>query len=55
MNPAPANSFFKSLIGFLVFISVSFGVTYAVNTVAMNQEASQQAAAAKALMLEQKL
>lgn len=54
MNPAPENSFFKFVVGFLVFISVSFGVTYAVNTVAMNQEASEQVAAARALMLEQR-
>jgi hypothetical protein len=54
MNPEPTNSFFKFTIGFLVFISVSFGVTYAVNTVAVSQEASQQAAAARGLMLEQR-
>jgi hypothetical protein len=44
-------SFFKFALGFLVFISISFGVTYAVNTYASAQDADQAAAAAFAEMV----
>ncbi|MBI5645124.1 hypothetical protein HY970_03430 [Candidatus Kaiserbacteria bacterium] len=52
MQQSPISSFLKFLIGFLTLISVSFGVTYAVNTIAQSQDASQSASAAKALMLK---
>lgn len=53
MTPTPVGSFVRFLVGFLTFISVSFGVTIAVNTYASARDASQQASAAKALMLTQ--
>lgn len=51
MNPAPVSSFVRALVGFLTFISVSFGVTYAVNTYASGQSQEQAASAAVARML----
>lgn len=51
MQSSPMGSFFKFVLGFLVFISVSFGVTFAVNEVAQSQDAQQTAAAALAHML----
>ena len=53
MQPQPVNSFLKFLVGFLTLITVSFGVTYAVNSYTTVQDADQAAAAAKALMLKQ--
>ena len=50
---SPAGSFFKFTIGFLTFISVSFGITFAVSTYEMSQSAERQAAAAIAAMLEE--
>lgn len=52
MQPQPVNSFFKFAVGFLTFISISFGVTYAVNTYAAAKDADQAAAAAFAKMLQ---
>ncbi|KKW19231.1 MAG: hypothetical protein UY63_C0017G0008 [Parcubacteria group bacterium GW2011_GWA2_51_10] len=46
MSPSPTGSFFKFLVGFLVFISVSFAVTYGVQKYEMAQSAEEQAAAA---------
>jgi len=51
MQPAPVGSFLKFLVGFLTFISVSFGVTIAVNSYATTKDVHQEAAAAKAEML----
>ena len=51
MPQSPTNSFFKFLTGFLVFISLSFGITYAVNTYTVAQEKAQTAAAVRALWL----
>ena len=51
MDQQPVNSFFKFALGFLVFITVSFGVTYAVNSYSIAQTADQQAAAAIKAML----
>lgn len=42
----------KSVIGFFVFIGVSFGVTYAVNSITAAQTQEQQVAAAAAKMLK---
>jgi hypothetical protein len=50
MQPSPTTSFFKFTIGFLVFISLSFGITYAVNTYTISQEKAQTAAAAQAAL-----
>lgn len=52
MRPTPTSSFLRSLIGFFVFISVSFGVTYAVNIVTAAETREQQVAAAASRMLE---
>lgn len=53
MRETPVSSFSKALIGFVVFISVSVGLTFLVNTYAPEQGPQQQAAAAEALMLKQ--
>jgi len=52
MTPAPVGSFVRFLIGFLTFITVSFGVTIAVNTYATAHDAQQQTAAAEQAMLK---
>jgi len=52
MQPTPAGSFFRFVVGFFVFIVVFFGVTIAVQKVSANEQAQQQAAAAEALMLK---
>lgn len=46
MGRGGANSFFKFTVGFTLFIALSFGVTYAVNTIAVQQEKERQTAAA---------
>ena len=48
----PAGSFIKFLTGFLTLITLSFGLTYAVNSYATNRDVTQAAAAAKAQMLK---
>lgn len=48
----PAGSFIKFLTGFLTLITLSFGLTYAVNSYATTRDATQAAAVAKAKMLE---
>jgi hypothetical protein len=50
MQPSPAGSFARFAIGFFVFISLSFGITYAVNSYTLGQEKTQQAAAANAAL-----
>ncbi|MDB5238187.1 MAG: hypothetical protein JWM46_457 [Candidatus Kaiserbacteria bacterium] len=52
MDQQPVSEFFKFALGFLVFITVSFGVTFAVNSYSISQSADQQAAAAIKAMLE---
>ena len=52
MNQQPVSEFFKFTLGFLVFITVSFGVTFAVNSYTVAQTADQQAAAAITAMLK---
>jgi len=42
----------RSVIGFAVFLSISFGVTYAVNTMTAEETREEQVAAAAARMLE---
>ncbi|HEY4526714.1 MAG TPA: hypothetical protein VJK53_02600 [Candidatus Paceibacterota bacterium] len=51
MQPTPTSSFFRFTVGFLTFISISFGLTYAVHTYTVIQERTQQAAAIRAAML----
>lgn len=48
----PAGSFVKFLTGFLTLITLSFGLTYAVNSYATAKDGQQAAAAAKAKMLK---
>jgi len=48
---SPVNSFLRYVLGFLLFISISFGVTFGVNALATRQTAAaQQAAALQALI-----
>ena len=54
MAPSPVGSFLKFFIGFTLFISLSFGITIAVNKYAAVQDAAKQQAAAAALMLQYK-
>jgi hypothetical protein len=51
MQPTPAGSFIKFLTGFLTLITLSFGLTYAVNayTNRRNLEAASAAATQKLL------
>ena len=48
----PAESFIKFLTGFLTLITLSFGLTYAVNSYTQTRSADQAAAAAKAKLLD---
>lgn len=52
MNPAPVGSFVRFLVGFLTFISISLGVTVAVNHYAQVADAERQQAAAFEAMLK---
>jgi hypothetical protein len=53
MRPSPVSSFTKSLVGFSVFIGVSFGITFWVNMISIQESKDEQTAAAAARMLEQ--
>lgn len=46
MPQGSANSFLKFVLGFTVFIAVSFGLTYAVTTYSIAQERKEQVSAA---------
>lgn len=48
---SPFESFLRFVVGFTVFISVSFGVTYAVNTYSQMQEVEKQTASAFQAMI----
>ena len=51
MPETPVNSFLRLTLGFLAFIGISFGVTFAVNSYTTQQTAAaNQAAALKALV-----
>ncbi len=51
MESSPSQSFFKFLFVFLLFISISFGVTFAVNEYTVRQvAAANQASALRALL-----
>jgi hypothetical protein len=49
----PAGSFIKFLTGFLTLITLSFGLTYAVNSYATARDTAQAAAAAKAKLVKE--
>jgi hypothetical protein len=51
MKQSPTGSFLKFTIGFLVFISLSFGVTFAVNEYTMKQARIAAEAAAQAALI----
>jgi hypothetical protein len=53
MQETPAGSFLRFFLGFLIFISLSVGLTVFTNSYLVKQEGDQHAAAAKALMLQQ--
>jgi len=46
-------SFFEFATGFLLLITLSFGITFAVSRYTDEQDAQQAAAAARAVMLQQ--
>lgn len=48
---SPLQSFLRFTIGFMVFLSVSFGVTFAVNTISTAQEKERQTASAYEAMV----
>lgn len=55
MQESAVGSFFKFAIGFMVLVSVSLGVTVAVNVYTEQQGAEQQTAAAlQAMLVQQK-
>lgn len=54
MSPSPLSGFTRFLFGFTLLISISFGVTYAVQKYTSGQDAEKQQAAAAATMLEYK-
>jgi len=53
MNPSPIGSFAKFVIGFLLFISLSLGITLGVNVYTSSQQQSDQTASAIQAMLKQ--
>lgn len=55
MERAPLNSFLKFAIGFMVFVSLSLGLTFAVSSYTTSRdEAHQTAAALQALLAQEK-
>jgi hypothetical protein len=52
MDPSAASSFLRFFVGFTLLISLSFGLTIAVQTYAGAQDAARQQAAAAAQMLK---
>jgi len=55
MQPSPFGSFAKFTIGFLVFISISLGITIVVNSYENSQQkADQTASAIQAMLTPQK-
>jgi hypothetical protein len=51
MRQGGADSFFRFVLGFTIFIALSFGITYAVSTIAINQEKERQVGAAFQVMI----
>ena len=54
MNSSPVSSFTRFFFGFTLLISISFGVTFAVQKYTVGRDAGEQQAAAVAAMLEYK-
>lgn len=55
MGGAPLNSFLKFAIGFMVFVSLSLGLTFAVSSyTASRDETHQTASALQALLVQEK-
>lgn len=52
MNQSPAGSFLRFFVGFSLFISISFGVTFAVQTYTRSQDEMKMQMAAAAAMFE---
>ena len=48
----PTGSFFRFLLGFLTFISLSFVITYAVSSYTLVQDSEKQTAAAFEALVE---
>jgi hypothetical protein len=51
MRQGGANSFFRFVLGFTLFIALSFGITYAVTTYSIAQEREKQVSAAFQTMI----
>lgn len=51
MKSPERGSFAKMVVGLFIFISLSFGLTYAVNSYSIAQEKAQQTAAVRAAWL----
>jgi hypothetical protein len=54
MRQGDVNSFFKFVLGFTIFIAMSFGLTYAVTTYSIAEEREQQVGAAFQALLGNK-
>jgi hypothetical protein len=54
MQPSPAGSFLRFVLGLFVFVGVSIGVTILASTYGTAQDAHIEAAAAEAAMLQSK-
>ena len=52
MQPSPLGSFTRFFFGFTLLISISFGVTYAVQMYTAGEDAQRQQAAAAEAMLK---
>jgi len=52
MERDPTNSFFKFMLGFLTFISVSLALTFAVSSYSFSRDAEEQTAAAFKALVE---
>lgn len=52
MRPSPVSDFTRNLVGFAVFLAVSFSVTYGVNMMTAGESQEDQVAAAAARMLQ---
>jgi len=52
MNQSPVGNFLRFFLGFMLFISISFGITFAVNSYTQKQSVDQQTAAALQAMLK---
>lgn len=51
MRQGGANSFFRFVLGFTLFVALSMGITYAVTTIEIAQQKKEQTAAAFEVLL----